>query len=327
MSLATASKALSPHPDRCDLHPDTRARIVAAARELGWSRDQPRSARARRKWHNVGMLWGYRVPPFSGSYESVSEALSQVLGDDFRLLLTPVPTLKDWHELQLSLRLDGAIVMGHVEDGILADMERAGYPAVLLNLESPRNLHQLLVDDIAGAGALATHLVELGHRRIVLLGNPWEPGHYSERDRPLAIRRVAADAGMTVEEIRGRHFDQVVERCRAGATAVICMNWQDVAEVRMALRQADLAVPSMVSVTACHDISWFRHFDPPITAIEVPLRRMAEIGARILLDLIAGRPVESDVRQVLPETLAIRGSSAAPTPRKPSRESTPRSRT
>ena len=308
VSVATVSKALSPHADRCDLGPDTRARIVEMARKLGWSRDRRRSARARRQWHNIGVLWGYRIPQL-GSYEHVGEALANILGARFRVLITPVPEAKDWNELQVSLRLDGAIALGQIDDAILADLERREYPVVLVNMETTRHLHQVLVDDLGGAVALAAHLIELGHRRIVYLRNEWEPAHYSERDRLAAIRGAAAASGVALEEISGRNYGAVVARCRAGATAVICHSYWDVADMLAALREAGFAVPRDVSIAAGHDLSWFRHFDPPVTGVAVPTRQMAEIGARLLLELMAGRGDGAPLRQVLAEELQVRRST------------------
>lgn len=307
VSLATVSKALSPHLDRCDLHPDTRARIVARARELGWSRDQPRSARARRSWHNIGVLWGYRNFAMA-SYERVPEALAAAVDGSFRLLLTPVPQANDWKELQLSLRLDGVIVLGHVEDAILAELEQNDYPAVLVNHETPRRLHQVLADDQGGASAAVEHLAGLGHRRIVFVRNPWPIGHYSERDRLRGVRRAAAAAGITVEVVRGLRHDRVIALCRAGATAVVMNSHWGVGGMLDALVAAGLRVPHEVSVVSCHDISAFAHFAPPVTAAVVPTREMAGIAARLLMELIAGREVAGGMRRILPESLALRGS-------------------
>lgn len=309
VSLATVSKALSPHLDRCDLHPDTRARIVARARELGWSRDQPRSARARRSWHNIGVLWGYRNFAMA-SYERVPEALAEAVDGSFRLLLTPVPQAKDWKELQLSLRLDGVIVLGHVEDAILAELEQNDYPAVLVNHETPRRLHQVLGDDLGGASAVVDHLAGLGHRRIVFVRNPWPIGHYSERDRLRGVRRAAASAGMTVNEVRGLQYDRVVAHCRAGATAVVTNSHWGVGGLLDALRAAGLRVPGDVSVASCHDLAAFAHFGPPVTAAVVPTREMAEIAAKLLMELIAGRDAGGELRRILPETVVVRGSTS-----------------
>lgn len=308
VSLATASKALSPHRDRCDLRADTRERIIAKARELGWSRDRPRSARARRSWHNIGVLWGYRNFAMA-SYEGVPERLAAVVDGSFRLLLTPVPQAKDWKELQLSLRLDGVLVLGHVEDAILAELERDDYPAVLVNLETERRLHQVLADDLGGASALVSHLAGLGHRRIVFVRNAWPVVHCSERDRLRAVRRTAAAAGITVHEVRGLLYDRVLAHCRAGATAVICNSHWGIAELLAALREARLAVPRDVSLASCHDLSAFAHFDPPVTGVTVPTREMAGIGAQLLQELIAGRGEGGELRRVVAESLVIRRST------------------
>jgi LacI family transcriptional regulator len=315
VSVATVSKALNPHIDRCDIHADTRARIIATAQAMGWTRDRPRSARARRRWHNIGVLWGYRDFSIS-SYEGVPEALARAVDTSFRLLLTPVPHASDWRELQLSLHLDGVIVLGHVDDAILAELERDEYPAVLVNEETPRRLRQVLTDDHGGASALVRHLADLGHRRLVFMRNPWPVAHYSERDRLRAVRGTAAAAGMQVHEVRGLLHDRVVKHCLAGATAVVCNSHWEVGTLLQALRAAGLSVPGQVSVAACHDLASFAHYHPPVTAVAVPTQAMATTAAELLMELIAGRDPAQPERRVLPEQVVQR-SSTGPAPENP----------
>ena len=310
VSIATASKALSPHLDRSDLNPQTRERILLKARELGWSRDLPRSARARRRWHNIGVLWGYRNFGMA-SYEGVAEVLAQTVDGSYRLLLTPVPQAKDWKELQLSLRLDGALVLGHVEDAILADLEHDDYPTVLVNVETTRRLRQILADDLGGSTALMQHLITLGHRRIVFVRNSWPVSHSSERDRLAGVLTTAAAAGVQVDEVPGLLYDQVIARCRDGATAVVLNSHWGTGEMLDALKAAGLAVPRDVSVATCHDLSPFAHFAPPVTAVAVPVRAMAEQAGRLLMQLIAGRDDGGEQRRVLPESVVVRASTAA----------------
>lgn len=314
VSLATASKALSPHRDRCDLRPDTRDRIRVEAARLGWSRDRRRSARARRRWRNIGLLWGRRAPFSRGSYEGVPEAVGEALGDGHRLIITPTPRASDWHEVQMSLKLDGVITLGSIDEAILGELEEREYPAVVVNARTGRRLPQILADDLGGTEALAAHLAGLGHRRLVFLNNPWDPVHYSESDRKSALAAAAAAGAFAMATVASPRYDLVVQRCRAGATAVVCQNWWDVAEVLAALRQAGLAVPGRVSVAACHDLSWFSHLSPPITAVAVPLREMAVRATCRLLGIVAGTDGETRLVETLPERLQARASTG-PAPR------------
>ena len=311
VSIAAVSKALSPHADRCDLKPQTRDRIIAIAKELGWSRNRRRSSRARRRYHNIGVLWGTRVPQF-GSYEHVADTLSETLGENTRLLIAPVPKPSDWKVLQQFMRLDGVIGLGQLHDGILADLEQRDYPVVLVNETTTRRLHQVLANDRAGCTAIMQHLLGLGHRHIVYLRNPWEPAHYSEIHRLAAIRAAASAAACRLEEVLGPLYDQVVAHCRSGATAIICQQFSHAADLLLALRAAGIRVPQQASIVICHDLSWFRTTDPPLTAVTVPLRQMAEIGAKLLLELIAGKSDETLQRLVLDESLVVRASTGRP---------------
>lgn len=322
VSMASVSKALNPHADRCDLSPATRARILAAARALGFRPSASHSRRTRRLWRNIGLLWGRFAPFTSGVYEGVIDVIGQGLLDrGWRLLYTPVPRPDAWREMQMSQRLDGVVAVSHVPEEILAMLAAERYPAVLLNMVSDRPLPQFLPDDAGGSAAIVAHLAGLGHRRAVYLDFASSGiGHISETVRREALMRSAAAAGMAIEVVRDRAA--AIRMCRQGATAVVCYDWSDVPELLGGLRAAGLAVPADVSVVCCADVRWFAYLAPAVTAVRIPMRELAQRAVDHLLARIeAGDPgPERPLPMVMPVELAVRGSTGpAPGPKRPAR--------
>jgi LacI family transcriptional regulator len=311
VSPATVSKALNPHADRCDLSPATRAKVIAAAQALGFRPSVSHGRRTRRLWRNIGLVWARFAPFTSGVYEGVLDIIGERLIErGWRLFYTPVPDAAAWREMQMAQRLDGVLAVSHVPETALAAFATEGYPAVLLNLRSPLPLPQFLPDEVGGMTLLAEHLAELGHRSLVYVPHHDSGvGHFSEVERPATLHAVAQRCGMRVTEIGHRALPDLVASCRAGATAVICYDWNDIPQVLAALNEAGLAVPKAVSVACCADVKWFAHLTPAVTAIEIPMRELAVLAINDLLVRIDGEAQVPAAPRVLPTTLRLRAST------------------
>lgn len=305
VSQATASKALSPYSDRCDVSMETRDRVRATAARLGFVRDRSASVRARRRWNNIGLAWGREAPRGDGIYTDLFETAARTLKPwGYHLLFTPVEDVDDWRCMQIAQRLDGVLAVEDLPSAVLERIIREEYPAVGLNLYGCEHLPVLLPDDRSGATALAQHLAALGHRRVIYVPRKAWAEHASEEARWGAIAAVLQTRRLPPEEI--------VASVRSGeATAIIAYSQSEAVRALDALRSAGLRVPQDVSLCACSDVTWLQHLDPPLTAVTIPVAAMAARAASRLVDIIEGRPATAGV-ELVPETLAIRASTAAP---------------
>jgi DNA-binding LacI/PurR family transcriptional regulator len=310
VSPATVSKALNPHADRCDISPGTRERVLAAARSLGFVPSSSHAQRTRRLWRNIGLLWGRFAPFTTGVYHGVLDAIGERLADrGWRLLYTPVTSPEAWQDMQMSQRLDGVLVVSHAPEPVLDALARAHYPAVLLNLRTHHPLPQFLPDEAAGMDELIEHLRALGHRRLLYLAHRDNGvGHFSEVERMALLHAGTARRGIAMHELPGGAIDQAVEACRAGATAVLCYDWADAPALITALQAAGLPVPGRVSVACCCDLHWFNLLTPSLTALDIPIRALAETAVDSLLRRIEGE--DAPVTPVLlPTRLRLRAST------------------
>lgn len=309
VSQATASKALSPHSDRCDVSPETRERVRAAAARLDFTRDRSASVRARRRWNNLGLAWGREAPRGDGIYTELFETAARSLKPwGYHLLFTPIEDAEDWRRMQIAQRLDGVLMVEALPGPVLERIVREEYPAVALNLYGCDRLPALLPDDRGGAQQLACHLVQLGHRRVVYVPRKAWTEHASEAVRWHA---VASCPGLQAERLPP---EEAVARVReGGATAIVAYSQSEAVRTLDALRAAGLRVPRDVSLCACSDDAWLQHLDPPLTAVAIPVAAMAARAVSWLVDIIEGRPdVALSGIELLPETLVIRSSTTPP---------------
>lgn len=314
VSVATASKALNPHADRCDVALATRERVLAAAARLGWVRDTAESIKRRKRYGNLGLMWNRYAPRVDSVYEHLIENAAEVAAKlGFHILFTPLTEPEKWREMQLSQRLDGVIAIEAMHEAVLAELEASAYPAVLLNLQSPRRLHQILVDEAGGAALAVEHLHKLGHRRALYLpiGIDW---HYCDNERIAGLQTAAAACGMRLDPFARHDPAGCVARCaaRGGPTAIIAFQDTDVPPVLRALRAAGLDVPGRVSIMCIGDVRWFQHLDPQITAVSVPIPDMIRLAVQRVAELVASDGAVPLRCERLPGSLAPRASTARP---------------
>ena len=287
VSIATVSKALSPHADRSDVSAETSARIRDTANALGWKRTDGRRERARKQFNSIGLLWNRASPATAWFTPAVFSAVADALAEHGqRAVLIPILDLAEWRRIQQTVRIDGAIAFTDL-DWLMAEFLRSGYPIAMVNTETPGAIG-VTADDAGGAGELGRHLYHLGHRRIVYIARKSEAFiHASEHARPTALTA----AGLTLTTVAAHDMEALVAACRNGATAVVCYSSSQVIAALEALRQAGLAIPAQVSFACCDNASWLHLLTPAVTAVEVPLPAMAGMAAHLLARHIAGHPV------------------------------------
>ena len=225
--------------------------------------------------------------------------------------------------------VDGVLVIGidetHPEVG---SIRRAGLPLVLVDTPAWPEHAAVEVDDEGGAEAAARHLVQLGHRDILVVAI--EP--------PPASAVDSGDEGVTGRRLRGYRRvldaasvplgrDRVVvspatfeggESAFLRAyddglrpTAVLSMSDAAAAGVLQAARHLGIDVPRQLSVVGFDDLPLTRFTDPPLTTVHQPVRQKGEEAAQLLLDGLAGRRGNAAEHRVLETRLVVRGSTAA----------------
>lgn len=171
----------------------------------------------------------------------------------------------------------------------------------------------------AGGMAATEHLLELGHRRIGVLGGP--PGVLCARARLDGYRAALDRHGVPYDPDLVRPGDFHYPTGFTGTnellalaeppTALFAASDMQALGGYEALRQAGLRVGADVSVVGFDDISPAAWSSPPLTTVRQPLSEMAAMAARVLLE----GPTEvmhGTTRVELATRLITRESTAAP---------------
>ena len=106
--------------------------------------------------------------------------------------------------------------------------------------------------------------------------------------------------------------DAAHEVLDARPTAVFCDDDILAGGVYLAARERGLRIPHDVSVVGFDDLPFARVFEPPLTTIAIDAEDLGAQAFEALLALMAGE--EAPPGRVLPVSLVVRGSTAAPGP-------------
>jgi DNA-binding LacI/PurR family transcriptional regulator len=170
----------------------------------------------------------------------------------------------------------------------------------------------------SGGLAATRHLVELGHRRIGMIGGPADI--LCSRARIDGYRAALDTAGLPIDSELLRHGDFHVESGYDQAAALLSLPRPPTAifagsdlqalGVYEAARIHGRTIPRDLSVVGFDDLPIARWTSPPLTTVRQPLGEMAATAARLLLQLSRGEQVATH-RFELATSLVVRESTAA----------------
>ena len=321
VGAGTVSRVLNDSPR---VRSETRARVLEAIEALQYRPNPLARALSRGRCQTVGVV----VPFFT--HASAVERLRGVVAGleasryDLVLFNVESPVHRDEHFAALTGRdrADGLLVMSLPPPE--RDLERlrgAGVPVVLVDCTA-RGVPTVVTDDVEGGRIATRHLVALGHTRIAFIGDdPDNPlGFTASSKREKGYREVLAEAGLRPRRTYVRYggHDRAIARrlaahllaLREPPTAVFASSDVQALGALEAVRDAGLHAPADLSVVGFDDIEVSAYAG--LTTVRQPLFESGRLGARALLDALAGESLPTPVEHVLPVELVERTTTSRP---------------
>jgi DNA-binding LacI/PurR family transcriptional regulator len=317
VSSGAVSYALNGRPGVSE---ETRARVLAAAEEMGWTPNNAARALTGVGSATVGMVITrpasvLGIEPFFMSFVSgVEEVLSE---RDFALLLQvsphPEQELDTYHRWWSGRRVDGVFVVDlRVDDPRIARLVELGLPAVVVgDPEHAGPLPSVWSDDAQAVNDAVENLAALGHRRIARVSGPEYLVHTGVRT--AAFNEAGARHGMEVAQVATDYtIESGIAATRTlldrpdGPTALVFDNDLMAVGGAQVAREMGLEVPTDLSILAWDDSPVCRLTNPPLSAMSRDVAGYGAAAARVLLAAIAGHGGGS-IRSSVPH-LVDRGS-------------------
>jgi LacI family transcriptional regulator len=320
VSPGLASLALN---DRPGVAAATRARIREVADSLGYRADPHARALRTGATSTAGLIIRNLQNPY---FLDVITAAQQAAAQEGTTLLVVDSDYSVRRELehieQLAAARVDALAIAPVGPG--GSIERwqelaEGRPTVVLNADVPGSsgVTRVSPDNRAAVRLAATHLAELGHRRITFLTAPADL--MADHDRLDAFVEVCAELDVTPDPVETplnmTAVREVTERLLAGRsrpTAVVTNSDFTAHAVYSTARACGVAVGRQLSVVGHDDLPTSELLDPPLTTLALDRRALGRaLAARLLR--AADRGGDTGLGDhVEPVHLVVRGSTGPP---------------
>lgn len=295
VSAKTVSNVLSGYPYIKDA---TRERVLTAIDELGYELNV--TARILRSGRS-GVI-GLAVPELGQPYfgELADEVLAAARRHDLQVLIEPTGFTRDG-ELE-ALReprrrlVDGLVFSpAALDQGDAHLLEDLGYPLVLLGEQifSSRVDH-VTMHNVEGARAATDLLLDVGRRRIALIGMLHAPTAGSATLRFRGYREALEARGLAVDErllgwaddgwhrANGARAMAAVLDSGVQVDGVVALNDALAIGAMFELQVRGLSIPRDVAVVGFDDIEDARYSVPALTTVDPGRREIAEVAVDLL---------------------------------------------
>lgn len=338
VSRTTVSNAFN-RPDQ--LSEDLRERILGAARDYGYPGPNPMARKLRTgRAHAVGVLLGDSLPYAFTDAATIAflRGIAQVCQDNHcGVLILPVLEEPGEDRMISEAAVDGFITYCLPKGSpVIPHVLERRLPVVTVEQTRIPGAGTIDIDDRGGAYRAARHLLELGHRRLVILSLDLKPdgrqGPVTAQRRRAAVyasstnRLTGYDAALhesgidpaavPVLECPGNNRDLArrltLELLRSDRppTAVLAMSDELALGAMQAAADLGVAVPDRLSVVGFDDTPAAERSQPALTTVRQPLTEKGCLAARLLLPPNAAAFVPEHRR--LHTELVIRESTAPP---------------
>jgi len=315
---------------------ETRRKVLAASKKLGYVPSALASRFARSKSGNLGVVLPYVPKAHLFSAYFFSEMLSGIgskardNGMDLLVLFRTADEVMDYADLFRRHKVDACVILGAQDDpselAALRELHDEGHPFCVMNQHfAGESFMEVDADHVEGSRLAIRHLADQGYRKIAFLNGP--DRYSNSQERLQGVRIGLAEAGLGAEPhllLQGNYSRRSGMEAAAAIAdrigeidAVFAANDRMAIGVMHGLRERGIAIGDFPAFVGYDDSDAAEMAVPPLTSVRVPFYEMGELAAAKLIRHSLG---ESDytedestafnpARQLLPTKLIIRASS------------------
>ena len=320
VSQSAVSRSFTPG---ASVAPETRTRVLEAARKLGYRPNAIASTLSTRRSRMIAVVLSNLQNQF---YPVVIETLSQRLQKDGYHVLLFVTQTEDADELLVELlryQVDGIVMAStHLSSGLAQQIAEARIPVVMFNRTSNKGrISTVSSDNLGGGRAVAHFLADGGHQRVAYIAGVENSS--TNHDREEGLRAGLAERGLRVvaRAVGDYEFERAVATQELFGNLVTSRERPDalfVASDHMAFAAIDtlrgalgLRVPEDVSVVGFDNVPQADWGAYRLTTVQQDAVPMIEATVQMLLRQLEDDAVTRD-HVVVPTQLVVRSSARMP---------------
>lgn len=295
---------------------ESRSRVLAAAKELGYHPDQSARILRSRRSGQVGVLYAMRQP---FDVDLVDALYDEAERTGHTLVLSTVGPRRPQQlavEELMRQRIEALIVLTTTDPtGVMTGLP-AGLPVVMLGGPATNEKHDTVrVDNELGLRLAVSHLVDLGHERISYIGPSAGPNASVRLEGYRSAMEAHGLAGDLLEsdytEEGGTQAARALLERPLLPTAVICGNDRCAIGALVTLARSGIRVPDRISIAGFDDSSAaaLPHLD--LTSVHPSAQKMAALAMEAVVTRLSTPESPERLHTVTP-SLTVRSTTAPP---------------
>ena len=324
VSTATVSNVIHGHLEK--MSPETAQMIRKKLEEYHYIPNMGARMLAKGDSEIVGVITNYpnREEKFALKDPFVSEMIAAlenaIRANGYYTMLHAAQTAAEIHRISQTWNAVGLIVMGLQANQCRELMQVTRKPIVLVDcyFDQGERYNNVGLDDEGGMRQMTEHLLKLGHRNMLFVGD--QPVLWGVDARRLRGHQQALEAaGLAWQEThyfcaskdrkrRGEDYQRMLEYVRMlGCTVCLFISDYYAVEAIDFLLDQGVRVPEDISITGFDDNILSRVIRPRLTTVHQNVTRKAQTALHVLFDIL-DKTAKEPVSLVLP-TRIIRVSS------------------
>ncbi len=316
VSSSTVSRALNNSPLISEA---TRAKIMAIAETQNYFIDRQASNFRLGRTGAISIIIPFQHAPNQHVSDPFFMDMLGAIADyatehDYDLLISRA-NKQTWRQKPFQLNVDGAIFMGQsdIHLGLNDLVDTTDFPFVVWGAMLPDQKYTCVsTDNRRGARDAVNHLLNIGRRRILFLGDTSVPEvklRYEGYEAALHSKDIALDQRLVLkcpfEPNQAYNTLRLAQDSNLEFDAIFACSDIMAMNAIKALSEVGLNVPEDISVTGYDDISISAYYNPPITTVRQNIPRCGKLLCETLIQKIQG---DSPQSILLPAELVVRGT-------------------
>ena len=315
VSTATVSRVLA---DKPHVRAEVKKRVLEVVKELNYQPNRVAQSLRSNTSRIIALIVADIENPFFQRVSRAVDDAAQELGYNMILCNTDEDPEKEKRCLDL-LRVEqvAGIILAPTRKGMATFTEAYSLdiPMVMIDRHVTNfDVDNVLIDNVASAHTIVTHLIEHGYRRIAGIFGAGSTTGQERRDgflkalkdheiKPIPELIKYSDPREDEGFATAMNLFQLKER----PDAIFTSNSLLASGVVRAIRHSRLAIPDDIAVASFDDTSWAKLIEPALTVIEQPTYEIGRTATEMLIKRI-NDPTRSNREVVLKTKLIVRQS-------------------
>jgi len=320
LSPSTISRGLKDHPH---IHKDTKKKIWAAAKEMGYQQNKFASSLRKRRTETIGVV----VPRLNSYFmATVISGMEKITNKHGYGLIISQSQESGKQEIScistlFNSRVDGILI------SLAFDTKNLDHFNKLFNKNIPivffdrvadcEGCMSVIIDNYKAGYEATTHLIEQGCKKIIHLGGNILRNVYSERFR--GYKQALHDNGIDFNQKlvfisdltgqSGRDIMKKVLKQNLKPDGIFASNDTSAVATMVEMQEAGIKIPDDIAVAGFNNEPISQVIRPNLTTVDYPAREIGEIAATALIEKLNNSQSVNYSTIVLKHSLIIRQSS------------------